>query len=155
MITRRTFSATLPLIAITACSTTTTNGKTTIAVNVAEAIAYSNAAAAAVDALLAFPGVSSALGSKLPEVRTAVLDVTTVGAAVQNAASSSQTFTFDTTNPPAFLTALAANVGTLRTDVGAAMAALGSSAAPQVTTYYQAVLAILTAISALFQIQAA
>lgn len=152
---RRQLLSTVPLLAVAACTSTTVNGVTTVTINVAQAVAYGNAASAAVDAFLALPGVAKAIGTKYAEVQGAIAKVGAIGAAVQAAAGSSQTFTFDTNKPPAFIGSLGAALGLIRTDVTAAMTAIGSGATSQVTAYYQGVLAILNAIAALFMVPSA
>lgn len=154
MTRRRHLIALLATTALAACGVVTTNGST-VTVNVAQAVAYSSGISALVNAFLGFPGVTKALGSALLAVQAAIADIGAVGPAVQAAAGNSQSFSFDKSSPPAFLSSLTADVGTLRTDVAAAMGALGSSGSGQVTTYYQAILTVLSAISVLFALNSA
>jgi len=152
MIARRSLAAgLLCATALAACGTVTVSG-TTVTVNVAQAVAYSSGIYALVNSFLAFPGVAKALGSSLPAVQTALNDIAAVGPAVQVAAGNAQTFSFNSASPPSFLASLTADLGVLRADVQAAMTVLGSGATPQVTTYYQATLAVIGAITALFAI---
>ena len=145
-LTRRALLCGTMLIPVAACdfvTTTTTNGVTTVTVNVSEATTILSGAAGVASIFIGLPGVGAlltkALGAAaMAALPTIIADINGgVGALATNAAGQ-QTFTFTTTSAPAFVTALIADAKTLIGDAVAVLPVVGASGvASQVSQYAQ------------------
>jgi hypothetical protein len=145
----------VPAIALSGCgviSANTVNGVTTYTINVAKLLAYTSGAAALAAAFLAIPGVSVLIGGTAALIETAVSDMNAAVPAINTAANGSATISFNTTSVPAFISSLEKDASNLLTYAQAAEKALGTSVSSTATTYYNAIIAAASALSALVSI---
>lgn len=158
-ISRRAILGATALVPLAGCgivTTTTTNGVTTVTVNVAKLIAYLSGAAALASAFLAVPGVGGLLAPTIAAaVNKAIAVVNADIPAVNTAVKGAVTISFNTGSPPAFLTSIAADLQGLQTEVSAIVTATGASLPPAATPYFQGILSVVNAFVALLSIPAA
>ncbi|MDE2105622.1 MAG: hypothetical protein KGL39_50815 [Patescibacteria group bacterium] len=157
-ITRRAALALFPLSAagvVAGCgviSTTTTNGVTTVTINVPTAEAYISGVAALASTLIGFPPVGAALGlAAVQIINTVLAQINSAIPALNQAAGGSVKFTFDTTSAPAFIGALEADVSTVVKSVEAVIVGMGHAVPPQVQTYYNGLVSVANALASLLK----
>jgi hypothetical protein len=106
-LSRRTFVGVALAAPLAACAVSSSNGVTTITVNVAEITSDGNVAVQVLEALLGLSGLPATIVSAITTgVNTIEADV----AAVTTGAAGSETYTFNTTSVPAFLSSLVSDV---------------------------------------------
>lgn len=148
--TRRSFvtvAAAVPFVA--ACSaftTTTTNGKTTVSVDVSKIDAWGQAFSNAGLLILGLPGVSALpIGAA---ITAGIALVKADLAAFDTAAGGNVTLTFDTSSVPAFVQSVLADGKTLLADVSGVPGALSSTVQTEANEYVQALATIVSVFSA-------
>lgn len=146
MLTRRSIVSAIPGIAavgaLAACSSTTTNGVTTITLNVAQANAWAQAALNAVTLVTSLPGI---VGTPPALAIIAVEPLISADLTAFNTAANGQlVLTYDRTSPAAAVTSLAADGQKLVTAVQAAIGNVASSAMQTAQTYLAAVKTIVS-----------
>ena len=135
----------LALAPVAACGlvqTTTTNGVTTVTVNVADVVAYAQAginAASLVGSLVPGGAAIVAVGS------TIAVDL----AAFSKATAGQVTLTWNATSVPALVRSLLGDVQQLLADVTAAVPQVPASVASQASTYLSALSTVVTLFEAL------
>lgn len=123
-------------------SSSTTNGVTTITVNTATISAYASGlslVATALGAGLTIAGVGAAVAPAISGIGAmAAQDAK----ALATATNGQQTFSFNTTSAPAFVTSLLTDATSLKAELNA----LGTALPPTVQTYYNAAMTIASAV---------
>ena len=130
-------SALLPLAACGIVTTTTTNGVTTITVNVARVDAWAQAGANAATLIADLPGIAATPAS------VAILGIVALvkldAGAFDKAANGQTVLTFDANSVPASIASLASDARTLLGDARAALPNVASTAMNDAQTYVNAV----------------
>ena len=135
-------------------STSTTNGVTTVTVNVANLATVAGGIAGVAGLLIGVPGVGALLTSAIgataaAAIPTVIADINGAVASLTASAGAQQTLTFTSTSVPAFASAILTDAQTLVKDATSLMtgAGLGASAA-EITQYAQGVQTLGNAIIA-------
>ena len=146
MLTRRTLVAAVPGIAaagaLAACTSTTTNGVTTVTINVAQANAWGQALLNAITLVAGLPGI---VGTP-PALAVMAIEpmISADLTAFNTAANGKLVLTYDRTTPAAAVTSLAADGQKLVADVQAAIGTVASGALQTAQTYLAAVKTIVS-----------
>jgi hypothetical protein len=146
MLTRRTLVSAIPGIAaagaLAACSSTTTNGVTTITLNVAQANSWAQALLNATTLVAGLPGI---VGTPPALAVMAVEPLISADLTAFNTAANGQiVLTYDRTTPAAAVTSLAADGQKLVSDV---QAAIGNVASAQLSVAQEYLAAVKTIVS--------
>lgn len=146
MLTRRTLVSAIPGIAaagvLAACTSTTTNGVTTVTINVAQANAWGQALLNAITLVAGLPGI---VGTPPALVVMAIEPMISADLTAFNTAANGQlVLTYDRSTPAAAVTSLAADGQKLVSDVQAAIGSVASSALQTAQTYLAAVKTIVS-----------
>jgi hypothetical protein len=137
-ISRRHLIAAAPValaLAAAGCAASTTDGITTVTVNLTTVDAYAEAISNAVATLLTVPALSAGLGAVgVAAVTVAKADIVSSISALDTANSGSESFTFTTASVPAALSALRADANKIMSNISTVVASLGGSLAASVVT---------------------
>jgi hypothetical protein len=147
---RRAFCALLAVApAVAACdafTTTTTNGVTTITVNVAKLDAYGQAFINGANLLLSLPGVSTLPAAALI---TAILGVLKTDLATFDAsAAGNVTLSFDSTSIPAAIQSVLTDGKTLLTDANSVLGSAEQAVVSTAQTYINAISTVVSLFAA-------
>ncbi|CAP57498.1 hypothetical protein [Gluconacetobacter diazotrophicus] len=134
--------------ALGACTVTTRNGVTTIAINVTEFTADATVALNVVKTVLGFTGVPSAV---VTATNAAIAAIEGGLAALKTTAGASVTLTFDSTSVPGAVSSLIADIRLGASDISAAAALEGSAIGTVLAAEISSVSADVARIASLLQ----
>ncbi|MDE2105501.1 MAG: hypothetical protein KGL39_50205 [Patescibacteria group bacterium] len=148
-ISRRAALALMPLAGLTGCgliTTTTTNGVTTITVNVKQLDAWGQAFANAASLIGVLPGIAGTPAG------VAILGISALAAgdiaAIDKSANGALVLTFDATSIPAAVSSLLTDGSTLLTDSSNALPSVASGAVSVAQTYIAALKTVVSLLTA-------
>jgi len=146
-ISRRHLLATVPLLSavamLDACVATTTNGVTTVTINLNTLENYALAAKNGVATLLSIPLVRTAIGAKVLVINDVVADMAAQAVALNAANHGVATLTFTAASIPAAVTAFQADAKALMADVVVVASSLTGSLAANIVTIMDALQTVL------------
>jgi hypothetical protein len=147
-ISRRRLLASVPLMSavamLGACAATTTNGVTTVTINLNTLETYATAVKNGVATLLSVPPISTAIGTaKVLVINQAVADMAAQAAALSAANQGVATLTFTAASIPAAVTAFETDAKALMADVVVVASSLAGSLAANIITTVDALQTVL------------
>lgn len=139
-------------ILLAACATSTVNGVTYFKIDLKTIDAYAQAIQNATSILLAVPLISTALGTKASIISTALSDIASSIASLDQANEGVTTLEFTLSSVPATLTAIQTDAKTIFSDLKTVILSLGTQIASNISSTFVAFETIYTLLIALTSI---
>lgn len=146
IVTRRTLIGSIPVLGLAACTTSTTNGVTTVTLNVQQVQLWATALVNASNLVASLPGIAGTA----PALVVAALGpiITADIAAFAKTAGSAVSLTFTTSSVPAAVASLETDANILLNDAKSVVTGVAAADLGLATTYVNAIETVVTLLEA-------